>query len=147
MIDKRDATFVKDGKTNVITKRGLFYIEGYHLVETKKGIVREFDKIPRNVIGKFFDWLDEVEFDHTGPFWGTATIICLAVLAFLGWLIFMLEPWTYGIDVSTAIVIAMTVAYVVAIYFCGQQWITRAIAPWVDEKKRRVAMAKAKAKA
>ena len=78
MIDKRDATFVKDGKTNVITKRGLFYIEGYHLVETKKGIVREFDKIPRNVIGKFFDWLDEVEFDHTGPFWGTVTMLTMS---------------------------------------------------------------------
>ena len=35
MIDNRDTTFVKDGKTYMITKRGLFYIEGYHLVETE----------------------------------------------------------------------------------------------------------------
>lgn len=141
MIDRQDTTFIKDGETNVITKRGLFYIEGYHLVETKTGIVRVYDQIPRNVIGKFFDWLEEVEFDHTGPFWGTITAVCLAVLAFLGWLIFMLEPWTYGIDVWTAIIIVTAVVYVVATYFCGQIWIERAIAPWTDE--RRVATRKA----
>lgn len=141
MIDRQDTTFIKDGETNVITKRGLFYIEGYHLVETKTGIVRVYDQIPRNVIGKFFDWLEEVEFDHTGPFWGTITAVCLAVLAFLGWLIFMLEPWTYGIDVWTAIIIVTAVVYVVATYFCGQIWIERAIAPWADE--RRVATRKA----
>ena len=143
MIDRKDTTFIKDGETNVITKRGLLYIEGYHLVETKNGIVCVYDTIPRNVIGKFFDWIGEVEFDHTGPFWGTATVVCLAILAFLGWLIFMLEPWTYGIDVWTVIIIVTAVVYAVVIYFCGQTWITMAIAPWVDERR----MAKAKAKA
>ena len=141
MIDRQDTTFIKDGETNVITKRGLLYIEGYHLVETKNGIVRVYDTIPRNVIGKFFNWLEDVELDHTGPFWGTITVVCLAVLAFFGWLIFMLEPWTYGIDVGTAIIIATAVAYVVMIYFGGREWITRAIAPWIEERK----MAKAKA--
>ena len=139
----RDTTFIKDGKTYSITKRGLLYIEGYRLVETEERVVVEFDTIPRNVIGKFFDLLEEVELDHTGPFWGTVTIVCLAALAFLGWLIFMIEPWTYGIDVPTAIVIATAVAYVVEVYFCGREWITMAIAPWVDEKW----MAKAKGKA
>lgn len=131
----RETTFVKDGKTNVITKRGLLYIEGYHLVQTENGIVQVYDQIPRNVIGKFFDWLEEVEFDHTGPFWGTITVVCLAILALLGWLIFMLEPWTYGIDVSTAIVIGTAVAYVVMTCFSGWEWIIKAIAPWLNEKK------------
>ena len=140
MIDRQDTVFVKNSETNVITKRGLFYIEGYHLVETENGIVRVHDQIPRNVIGKFFDWLEEVELDHAGPFWGVITVVCIGILAFLSWLIFMLEPWTYGVDVSAGVVIATAVAYAVVIYFCGSEWI-RAIASWVDE--RRVATRKA----
>ena len=44
MIDRQDTVFVKNSETNVITKRGLFYIEGYHLVETENGIVRVHDQ-------------------------------------------------------------------------------------------------------
>jgi antibiotic biosynthesis monooxygenase (ABM) superfamily enzyme len=131
----RETTFVKDGETYVITKRGLLYIEGYHLIETKNGTVHAYDQIPRNAIGKFFDWLEEVEFDYTGPFWGTVTIVCLVALAFFGWLIFMLEPWYHGIDVSTAIVIATAVAYVVMACFSGWEWATKAIAPWLNERR------------
>lgn len=131
----RDTTFIKDGETNVITKRGLLYIEGYHLVETKNGIVHVYEQIPRNVIGKYFDWLEEVECNHAGPFWGTATVVCLAFLAFFGWLIFVLEPWTYGIDAWAAIIIAMAAVYVVVIYFCGREWITEAIAPWLNQRR------------
>ena len=131
----RETTFVKDGETNVITKRGLLYIEGYHLVETKNGTVRAYEQIPRNVIGKYFDWLEEVECNHTGPFWGTTTVACLAFLAFFGWLVLMLEPWTYGIDATAAIIIAMAVAYVFMTCFSGWEWITKAIAPWLNERR------------
>ena len=134
MIDRQDTVFVKNSETNVITKRGPLYIEGYHLVETESGIVRVHDQIPRNVIGEFFDWLEEVELDHAGPFWGAITVVCIGILAFLSWLIFMLEPWTYGVDVSAGIVIATAVAYVVVIYFCGWEWI-RAIVSWVNERR------------
>ncbi len=131
----RHATFEKDGELYTVTKRGLFYTEGYRLVERENGTAREYDMVPRNFIGRFYDWLEDVELDHTGPFWGTATILFLAFLAYFGSLIFIIEPWIYGINVDAAIVIAFGALCAVAALGSVWEWFTEAIIPWVRWRK------------
>lgn len=134
-MNKKAATFEKDGKIYTVYKRGFFFIEGYRLAERERGTAREYDMVPRNFIGRFYGWLEEVELNHTGLFWGTATVFCLAFIAFFGWLIFMLEPWTYGIDVDAVIVIAAGALCAVAALGSVREWIVSAIAPWIEERK------------
>ncbi len=129
------ATFEKNGETYTVTKRGLFYVEGYRPAERENGTAREYERVPRNFIGRFYDWLEEVELDHTGLFWGTATVVLLAFLAYLGWVVFMLEPWIYGIDIWTAVIIVTTAVCVVVTCLCVQEWIVSAITPWINERK------------
>ena len=115
-----------------VTKKGPFHVEGYRLVEVEGELVREFYIIPRNFMGRLLDWFEDVEAIHPGPFWGTLTIFCLAALAYGGWLLYMLEPWTYGWrHIDTIIVAIYGAVCVVVTFLVGWTWIAMAIVPWV----------------
>ena len=134
-MNKKAATFIKDGETYTVTKRGLFFIEGYRLVETERGTAREYDKVPRDFIVRFYDWLDEIEVDYPGPFWGTATIVLLVFLAYLGWVIYMFEPWIYGVDIWTAVIVIIAAVDIVVTCLCVRNWFTEAIITWARWRK------------
>ena len=151
MVDRQDTTFIKDGETNVITKRGLLYIEGYHLVEMKKGIVRVYDQIPRNAIGEFFDWVEEFERDFPGLFWSFWTLVFGRIAVWLGYFTYELyecEPWTTTLSAGEVLLIALVIiefiAFAVFMAVCAYLWIREGFIPWIGDMWTKMT-AKAKA--
>lgn len=131
MVDKRDTVFVKDGNTYVVTGKNAFYIWGRRNVVVR-GETREVcDQIPRNVAGRLIECIDWAELSYPGLFWGVLALVCIAIGAFCAIATYELDPMTYGVDVCSAIVITVTIAYAACAVICTGFWATEAFIPWI----------------
>lgn len=90
--------------------------------------------LPKNVLARVLDWIEDMAVTHNGAFNGAITAICLIGIAVFGKLLYELDPFTWGMSGDVIFVAAVTVVFVALAALFAYWWISESIIPWAQRK-------------
>ena len=102
----------------------------------RSGVKTEY--LPRNFIGRFLDWLDDMECFHPIALNGSIFAFVGIITAFMLWFSANLIAEGFDFDVPTVICFGLTIFYLVSSIFFGKQFVEEvydAISYRLDQRK------------
>ena len=90
--------------------------------------------LPKNVLARILDWIDDMVATHNGAFYGAITAFCLIGVIVFGKLFFELDPWRWGVSGDVIFVAIVTAVYVILAALFAYWWISESIIPWAQLK-------------
>lgn len=139
-MQKKKSTIIIDNKTYFETARTPLHIE-YECYETytdKEGHEHSYTLVeirPRNFLGRFADWIDDVSLEHPIAFYGTVSVIIIGILIPLALLSIYLIKEGYDFDLATGTVYVLTAAYLVCGFFFWKSLISEIVWWWHYDRK------------
>lgn len=117
-----------------IMHEDLFHVYGRYKSDGAGRKAGDLVMLPKNVLARALDWIDDMIAAYNGVLCGAITAICLIGVIVFGKLLYELDPWTWGVSGDVIFVTMVTAVLVALAILFAYWWISESIIPWAQRK-------------
>ena len=121
-----------------IMHEDLFHVYGRCKSDGADHKAGDFVMLPKNMLARALDWIEDMIVAHNGVFCGAITAICLIGVIVFGKLLYELDPWTWGVSGDVIFVTMVTAVFVALATLFAHWWISESIIPWARWKAYKI---------